>query len=265
MNPDPKSIKIEVCAFSLESCLAAEKGGANRIELCGSMYDGGTTPSAGLIQIVKQRINIEIHAMIRPRGGDFCYSSDEISVMQADIRMAKELGCEGIVLGILQPNGQVNIAQTKELVALAKPMIVTFHRAIDMTPNYLEALEDIIETGCERILTSGQKNTAMEGIGNIKILVEKANNRIEIMAGSGVNADNAQTLIHTGVNALHLTGKSIRDSEMVYRKEGIAMGGISEVPEYDIVYSDFNKIQAVVNCVSKILQSKPQHPSIHIP
>jgi copper homeostasis protein len=247
MNSDHKSIKIEVCAFSLESCLAAEKGGANRIELCGSMYEGGTTPSAGLIQIAKQRVSIEIHAMIRPRGGDFCYTEDEISVMQADIRMAKQLGCEGVVLGILQPNGQVNIAQTKALVALAKPMRVTFHRAIDMTPDYLEALENIIETGCNRILTSGQKNTAMEGIEAIKNLVKQANGRIEIMAGSGVNADNAQTLIHTGVNALHLTGKSIRDSAMVYRKEGIAMGGLSEVPEYEIIYSDSEKIRAVVN------------------
>jgi copper homeostasis protein len=249
MNSDHKSIKIEVCAFSLESCLAAEKGGANRIELCGSMYEGGTTPSAGLIQIAKQRVSIEIHAMIRPRGGDFCYSDDEISVMQADIRMAKQLGCEGIVLGILQPNGQVNIIQTKALVALAKPMQVTFHRAIDMTPDYAQALEDIIETGCNRTLTSGQKNTAIEGIENIKKLVKQAYGRIEIMAGSGVNADNTQTLIHTGVNALHLTGKASRDSQMVYRKEGIAMGGLSEVPEYEIVYSDAEKIRAVVECL----------------
>lgn len=246
MSFNHKSIKIEVCAFSLESCLAAEKGGANRIELCGSMYEGGTTPSAGLIQIAKQRVSIQIHAMIRPRGGDFCYSEDEISIMQADIRMAKAMGCEGIVLGILQPNGQVNISQTKALVALAKPMQVTFHRAIDMTPDYSKALEDIIETGCNRILTSGQKNTATEGIEVIENLVKQANGRIEIMAGSGVNSDNAQTLIHTGVNALHLTGKSIRESEMVYRKEGIAMGGLSEVPEYEIVYSDADKIRAVV-------------------
>jgi copper homeostasis protein len=246
MISNHKSIKIEVCAFSLESCLAAEKGGANRIELCGSMYEGGTTPSAGLIQIAKQRISIEIHAMIRPRGGDFCYSDDEISVMQADIRMAKQMGCEGIVLGILQKNGRVDIAQTKALVTLAKPMQVTFHRAIDMTPDYSKALEDIIETGCNRILTSGQKNTVMEGIENIENLVRKAKGRIEIMAGSGVNADNARTLIHTGVDALHLTGKATRDSEMVYRKVGIAMGGLSEVPEYEIVYSDFEKIRAVV-------------------
>jgi len=249
MSFNHKSIKIEVCAFSLESCLAAEKGGANRIELCGSMYEGGTTPSSGLIQVAKQRISIEIHAMIRPRGGDFCYSGDEISVMQADIRMAKQLGCEGIVLGILQPDGQVNIAQTKALVALAKPMQVTFHRAIDMTPDYSRALEDVIDTGCGRILTSGQKNTAMQGIEQLADLVKQANGRIEIMAGSGVNADNAQTLLHTGVNALHLTGKSIRNSEMVYRKEGIAMGALSDVPEYEIVYSDAEKIRAVVECL----------------
>lgn len=249
MNSDHKSIKIEVCAFSFESCLAAEKGGANRIELCGSMYEGGTTPSAGLIQVVKQSIKIEIHAMIRPRGGDFCYSADEISVMEADIRIAKELGCEGVVLGILRTDGRVDIIQTKALVALARPMQVTFHRAIDMTPNYEEALRDIIETGCDRILTSGQRNTAIEGILNIEKLVKQADGKIEIMAGSGVNADNAQALIHSGVNALHLTGKKTRDSAMVYRKEGIVMGGLSEVPEYEITYSDYEKIRAVVDCL----------------
>jgi copper homeostasis protein len=238
---------VEVCAFSLESCMAAELGGAKRIELCASLYEGGTTPSAGLIQLAKQRTSIEIHAMIRPRGGDFCYSDNEIVVMQEDIRMAKAFGCEGIVLGILQKDGKVNIAQTKAMVDLAKPLQVTFHRAIDMTPDYLEALENIIETGCNRILTSGQKNTAMEGIETIENLVIQANGRIEIMAGSGVNADNAQMLIHTGVDALHFTGKSVRDSEMVYRKEGIAMGGLSEVPEYEIVYSDVEKIRAVVS------------------
>jgi copper homeostasis protein len=242
---------IEVCAFSLESCLAAEKGGAKRVELCASMYEGGTTPSAGLIKLVKQKTSLEIHAMIRPRGGDFCYSEEEILVMQEDIRMAKEFGCDGVVLGILQKDGKVNIAQTKAMVELAKPMQTTFHRAIDMTPDYAEALENIIETGCIRILTSGQKNTAMEGIEAIKDLVKQAAGRIEIMAGSGVNADNALSLIHTGVDAVHLTGKTTRDSEMLYRKEGIAMSGLSEVPEYEVVYSDVNKIQAVVNMMAR--------------
>ena len=249
MNFLSNSPIVEVCAFSLESCIAAEKGGATRIELCGSMYEGGTTPSAGLIQSAKQRVNIEIHAMIRPRGGDFCYSDDEISVMKADIHIAKQLGCEGVVLGILQKDGKVNIIQTKALVALAKPMQVTFHRAIDMTPEYLEALEDIIETGCHSILTSGQKNTALGGIKAIESLVNQAKGRIKIMAGSGINTYNAKLLLHTGVSALHLTGKSSRDSEMVYRKKGIAMGGLSEVPEYEVVYSDFKKIRAVVDCL----------------
>ena len=242
----PKIPLVEVCCFSLESCLAAESGGANRIELCSSPYEGGTSPSAGLIQMVKQETSLEIHAMIRPRGGDFIYSENELSVMYSDIIVAKQLGCEGIVLGILQKDGKVNIPQTRAMVALAKPMQVTFHRAIDMTPDYLEALENIIETGCDRILTSGQKNTAFEGIEALKNVVTRANGRIEIMAGSGVNANNALTLAQTGINALHLTGRAMRDSEMVYRKEGIAMGGLSEIPEYGILYTDAEKIRAVL-------------------
>ena len=247
-----KSIVVEVCCFSIESCIAAELGGAKRIELCASIYEGGTTPSAGLIKLAKQKTSIEIHAMIRPRGGDFCYSEDEILVMQEDIRIAKVLGCDGIVLGILQKDGKVNVAQTKVMVDLAKPMPVTFHRAIDMTSDYEEALENIIQAGCHRILTSGQRNTAMEGIEAIKNLVKQAKGRIEIMAGSGVNAQNTCSLIHTGVDALHLTGKTSRDSEMVYRKEGIVMGGLSEVPEYEIVYSDVEKIRVVVNCLPQM-------------
>ena len=248
-NKNLKSVVIEVCCFSIESCISAELGGAKRIELCASLYEGGTTPSAGLIKLAKQKTSLQIHAMIRPRGGDFCYSEDEILVMQEDIRMAKELGCDGVVLGILQKDGKVNIVQTKAMVELAKPMPVTFHRAIDMTPDYQEALENIIKAGCDRILTSGQKNTAFEGIEAIENLVKQAHGRIEIMAGSGVNADNAQALIHTGVDALHLTGKASRDSEMTYRKAGMTMGGLSEVPEYEIVYSDVEKIRAVVNAL----------------
>ncbi|MCU0467763.1 MAG: copper homeostasis protein CutC [Arcicella sp.] len=243
------NIEVEVCAFSLESCLAAERAGAKRVELCSAMYEGGTTPSAGLIQLVKKQTNLEVYAMIRPRGGDFCYSNHEIDVMKADIEVAKNLGCDGVVLGILQTDGSVDVLQTKQMVGLAQPMKVTFHRAIDMTHNYEEALEAIIEAGCHRILTSGQKNTAIEGIENIKKLVKCANGRIEVMVGSGVNAQNAAILASTGVNAIHLTGKSSRDSAMIYRKEGIMMGGLSEVPEYDIVYSDTEKIRAVVNAL----------------
>lgn len=245
---------IEVCAYSFESCIAAEKAQANRIELCSSMFEGGTTPSAGLVKMVIQKVNIEVHAMIRPRGGDFCYSDEEFEVMKADILSMKNLGCTGIVLGILQTDGKVNIQQTAELVKLAAPLQVTFHRAIDMTPNYTEALEAIIEAGCTRVLTSGQKNIAIDGIEEITNLVKQANGRIQIMVGSGVNLGNALTIAQTGVDAIHLTGKSTRDSAMIYRKEGIAMGGLPAVPEYEIAYSDSQKIQAVVQLLDQAFQ-----------
>ncbi len=245
---------VEVCAYSFESCIAAEKAQANRIELCSSMFEGGTTPSAGLVKMVIQEVNIEVHAMIRPRGGDFCYSDEEIEVMKADILSMKTLGCTGIVLGILQTDGKVNIQQTAELVKLATPLQVTFHRAIDMTPNYAEALEAIIEAGCTRVLTSGQKNVAIDGIEEIANLVKQANGRIQIMVGSGINLNNALTIAQTGVDAIHLTGKSTRDSAMIYRKEGIAMGGLPAVPEYEIAYSDSQKIQAVVQLLDQAFQ-----------
>ncbi|MEA5427245.1 copper homeostasis protein CutC [Arcicella lustrica] len=245
---------VEVCAYSFESCIAAEKAQANRIELCSSMFEGGTTPSAGLVKMVTQKVNIEVHAMIRPRGGDFCYSNEEIEVMKADILSMKTLGCAGIVLGILQTDGKVNIQQTAELVKLAAPLQVTFHRAIDMTPNYAEALEAIIEAGCTRVLTSGQKNIAIDGIEEIANLVKQANGRIQIMVGSGVNLNNALTIAQTGVDAIHLTGKSTKDSAMIYRKEGIAMGGLPAVPEYEIAYSDSKKIQAVVQLLAQAYQ-----------
>jgi copper homeostasis protein len=185
---------VEICAFSLESCLIAQRAGANRIELCGGMFEGGTTPSAGLIRMATQSIKIPIYVMIRPRGGDFCYSETEFEVMKTDILLAKNLGTNGLVFGILNPDGTVDSGRNKELIELAKPLGVTFHRAFDVSREPFEALESIIECGFERILTSGQKNTAIEGKGLLAELVKKANHRIEIMAGSGVNAQNAVEL-----------------------------------------------------------------------
>lgn len=244
------SAKVEVCAFSLESCVVAEQAGASRIELCGGLYEGGTTPSSGLISLVKKQVNIDLFVMIRPRGGDFFYSQSEINVMKADIKVAKDLGANGIVLGILQKNGEVNFAQTKELIDIAYPLKVTFHRAIDVTPDPFEALETIIESGCERILTSGQRNKAIDGIETISKLVEKSKNTIEIMAGSGVNAENAHFFLQKGVNAVHLTGKKIVQSKMEYRKENVSMSDIEGISEFDLVLADFQKINDVVKIVS---------------
>lgn len=237
---------VEVCAFSLESCLIAQKAGANRIELCGGMFEGGTTPSAGLIRLVTQSVKIPVYVMIRPRGGDFLYSDSEFELMKEDIRLAKELGANGIVIGILKPNGQVDTKRTKELVELSKPLGVTFHRAFDVAKEPLEALEDVILCGCERILTSGQKNTVIEGLDLIEKLVEKAQNRIEIMAGSGVNSQNASILWQKGVSALHLTGKGIIQSQMEYRKTDVNMASAALENEFEIYEADFKKIEQVV-------------------
>ncbi|WP_428653612.1 copper homeostasis protein CutC [Runella sp.] len=239
-------MQIEVCAFSIESCLNAQRAGAYRIELCGGVYEGGTTPSYGLIQRARSVLSIQLYVMIRPRGGDFCYDDEELNVMRLDIQAAKKSGADGVVLGLLKPDGKVDIERTKELVDLAKPMGVTFHRAIDVASDPFEALEAIIQTGAERILTSGQQNTAVEGKELLQQLVEKSGGRIEIMAGSGVNADNALLLAETGVNALHLTGKSVRRGAMIYRKEDVSMASVLPADEYEIIYTNEANIKRLI-------------------
>lgn len=239
-------MEIEVCAYSLESCLAAQEAGADRVELCAAMYDGGTTPSAGMICLARELLHIELYTMIRPRGGDFLYSELEFRQMKEDLTFAKSCGVDGVVIGLLDENGRVDVERTRELVELAAPVKVTFHRAFDMTVDYHQALEDVIRTGCYRILTSGQRNTAVEGIEVLRELVQDNAGRIRIMAGSGVGSDNAKLLAETGINALHLSGKSSRDSRMKYRNPAVFMGGVPGIPEYEIVYSDREKISRVV-------------------
>lgn len=247
-----KKCELEVCAYSLESCRAAKEAGANRVELCTAMYDGGTSPSAAMIRMARRITGgMELYVMIRPRGGDFLYSEEEFFQMQEEIRFVKEVGVDGVVLGILQADGRVDCERTARLVKLASPLKVTFHRAFDMTCNSWEALEDVIECGCFRILTSGMHNTALEGMKVLRELVEQAYGRIQIMAGSGVNATNARLLQGTGVDALHISGKSVRDSAMTFRNPQIFMGGVPGIPEYEIAYSDKRKIREVVDILGK--------------
>jgi len=244
---------LEICCFSLESCLTAQKAGAYRVELCGGLFEGGTSPSAGLIKLARQNLSIKLYVMIRPRGGDFCYSETEYAVMKEDIQTAKELGADGVVFGILNPDGAVDTIRTKELVELAHPMKVTFHRAFDVSVEPFEALEAVIETGCERILTSGQKNTAIDGIDLLKQLAEKAANRLEIMAGSGVSAQNAAQLLQAGVHALHMTGKGIVNSQMEYRKADVSMASAALTNEFEIYEADFDKCKAVAELMVNTL------------
>lgn len=243
-------MKIEVCAYSLESCLNAQNAGAARVELCGGLGEGGTTPSAGLIAAVREKIKIDLYVMIRPRGGDFVYEESEIDVMRRDIDIAKSLGVDGVVLGVLLPNGEVDVRRTRDLVQHAQPLNVTFHRAFDLTPDALVALEAIIDSGCERILSSGQKPSVPEGTELLAKLVKQASGRIEIMAGGGVSAANAAELAATGVDALHLTGKAFRPGRQTYFPVDISMAG--EIPdERSVLFTDPERVAAVVKLAGK--------------
>jgi copper homeostasis protein len=247
-------MQLEICCYSLQSCINAQKGGANRIELCNGLFEGGTTPSIGLIKLTVEAVDIPIYPIIRPRGGDFVYSETELRVMEEDIRQAKAAGAKGVVIGILKPDGTVNISETKRLVELAKPLGVTFHRAFDMTTDPMQALEDIIQTGCERILTSGQQNYAADAATLLTKLAKAANSRIEIMAGSGVGIKNAEELIKTGVHAIHLSAKTATESPMRFRNEAVSMASAINPSEYVRYEANLGTIQEIKKIVKKLNQ-----------
>ena len=198
-------ISIEVCVDSVASAVAAEGGGGARVELCSNLLEGGITPSAGMIELVRQQISIGLQVMIRPRGGDFCYSADEFEVMRRDILVAKKLGADGIVAGILDAKGNVDIERTRQLVDLARPLNVTFHRAIDMSVHLFRAAEDVCQTGANRLLTSGGEQTAWQGVETIARLVKAVRSRISVIACGGINVGNAASIVErTGVKEIHV-------------------------------------------------------------
>lgn len=198
------SILLEVVATSLESARAAERGGADRLELCVNLAQGGTTPPADMIRAVRDSLHIPIHVMIRPRPGNFSYSESELEQMRAELQTAKIIGADGVVLGILKDNRTVDVDRTRDLVRLARPLPVTFHRAFDETPDAQIALDLVLEAGAARILTSGQQASAFDGRTLIHDLVQRAGDRIRILAGAGINHKNARTLIQeTGVAEIH--------------------------------------------------------------
>ena len=226
--------KIEICANSVASCLEAQKGGAYRVELCAGIPEGGTTPSYGEIAVARELLNIKLNIIIRPRGGDFLYSDVEHKTMLHDIEMAKKLGVDGVVIGCLKADGTIDMERNRELIAAAEGMSVTFHRAFDMCKNPFESLEQIIALGCDRLLTSGQQPTAIEGISLLSQLVEKAGDRIIIMPGSGVNEDNIAILAdQTKAKEFHFSAREPIDSKMEYRNPDLKMGGaVVEIDEF---------------------------------
>jgi copper homeostasis protein len=194
---------LEVCIDSVEAALAAGRGGAQRVELCADLLEGGVTPSAGLIASVRQQIKLDLFVIIRPRGGDFFYSDSEFAVMEEEIAHARALGVDGVVVGVLSEDCRVDVARTRRLVELAAPLPVTFHRAFDHTPDLEAALEDVIATGAQRVLTSGGAADAAEGAETIAKLVRQARRRIQIMPGGGVRLANIAALAATGATEFH--------------------------------------------------------------
>lgn len=208
---------LEIATFTLDGALIAEKSGANRIELCENPNDGGTTPSYGMLKKARSLISIPIFPIIRPRGGDFVYSQYEFEAMKYDISLCKDLGYEGIVIGILDKDGHVDLERTSALVSLAQPLQVTFHRAFDRTKNAVESLEKIIDCGCSRILTSGQTPSVINGLDLIKDLIEKALDRIIIMPGSGLNSSNIEQIARTSkAKEFHTAARMKLHDEKIY-------------------------------------------------
>ncbi len=222
-----KHVLIEVCVDSVASAVAAQRGGATRIELCSDLIEGGITPSAGLIGMVRARVSIGLQVIIRPRGGDFCYSEEEVEIMRRDIAVAKELGADGVVLGILDVDGHVDVHCTRRLVELARPLNVTFHRAFDMSADLFRSLEDVCATGVDRLLTSGGEQKCLQGAATIARLAESARDRIIIMAGGGIGHHDAAAIIErTGVREIHVGLSTPVPSPMRHHNLRLSMGKI---------------------------------------
>lgn len=237
---------IEIVVYNIESALKAQEGGADRIELCDNPGEGGTTPSFGTIEAVRQNVNLDVYVMIRPRGGDFHYTNYEFHSMKRDISQCQKLSVDGVVFGILNPDGTLDKKRCKELIDKAKPLKVTCHRAFDMTRDPFKALEDCIEVGFDRILTAGQQAQALKGADLIGELIRKANGRIAIMPGSGVNENTVREILKkSNATEIHFSATFSRESAMTYRNPQIAGMGSDEGSEFKVRTVDPERVRAM--------------------
>jgi len=238
---------IEIATTDFSTTKSAVEGGADRIELCAALSEGGTTASYGTIKKCRDSFDVQLFPIIRTRGGDFFYTDEEFEIMMSDVKLCKDLQCDGIVIGLLKKNGQIDLKRTIELVEAAYPLEVTFHRAFDRCKEPFEAMEQLIEIGCQRILTSGQKPAAPDGIDLIKHLISAADERIIIMPGSGVRKDNIKELAtKTGANEFHSSLRGKKKSEM----EFIHPAFKESIESYTNPWIDPQEVKALRNALS---------------
>jgi copper homeostasis protein len=240
-----KRIVLEMCVDSVESAVAAQQGGADRVELCDNLIEGGTTPSAGTISLARKHIAIDLNVIIRPRGGDFCYSDIEFDVMKYDIETAKRLEANGVVIGLLKPDGALDVGRIRALVELARPLSVTCHRAFDVCRDPFEALDQLMQLGVDRVLTTGQEATLLEGLDMVADLVRKAGDHIVIMAGGVTERTVARVVAQSGVKEVHMLGTVNVESPMQYRNTHVFMGGELRPPEFTRAVTSADRIRAV--------------------
>ncbi|MET2983621.1 copper homeostasis protein CutC [Aureibaculum conchae] len=243
---------IEICANGYQSAINAQEAGADRIELCSELSLGGITPSYGLIKKIKKDLEIPVHVLIRPRSGNFTYSDTEFEIMKQDIELCKELGCEGVVSGVLNFDNTIDSERTKQLVEISKPMNFTFHRAFDWIENPFEGLEQLIATGVDRILTSGQESQAIKGLNLLKELRGRANNKIEIMPGGGVTIDNILEFKNAGFIQIHFSATTLHKSP---NKVKVSMNSQRFFDETTIAISDLEKISKMIEIVENNVNS----------
>ncbi len=249
-----KPYTLEVCADSVESVLAAQSGGATRIELCGHLSIGGTTPSPALFRQVQRQCSLPLMVMIRPRFGDFCYTDQEFAIMQEEVALFRSLGAHGLVFGILRPDGTLDTGRMAALMQVAGQLPVTLHRAFDLCRDPFATLEEAVTLGIRTILTSGQAATCREGAHLLTQLQQRAAGRISILAGAGVNAEVIRQLWQgTGLTAWHMSGKVNLQSPMVYRKEGVPMG-LPGLDEFTLSRTDAKKVRAARQVLEQLTQ-----------